>query len=133
MNFLRRLVLAHRLLTGVTIALALMLKIAIPVGFMPTVSNGQIVISVCSGMEPATMVMTIPGLDHKSDKNGHHGKTEQPCAFAGLSAPSLAAADPILLAVAILFVLALGTRPLTLPATKAGSHLRPPLRGPPAL
>jgi hypothetical protein len=53
------------------------------------------------------MVITIPGLEQgKPDGGDHPGKAEQPCAFAGLSAPSLAATDPILLAVAILFALA---------------------------
>ncbi|MFW2852502.1 DUF2946 family protein [Sphingomonas sp. TX0543] len=133
MHRLRRLVFANRPFACAIIALALLLKIAIPAGFMPTVSNGQIVVSICSGMGPATMVMTVPGLEHKSDNDGHPGKAEQPCAFAGLSALSLPAADPILLAAAILFVLALGTRPLTLSASSIVSYLRPPLRGPPAL
>lgn len=134
MHRLRRLVLANRPFACAIIALALMLKIAVPAGFMPTMSNGQIVVSVCSDMGPATMVITIPGLKHsKSDSEGQHGKAEQPCAFSGLSAPSLAAADPILLAAAILFVLALGMRPLLLPAATAIPYLRPPLRGPPAI
>tara|TARA_R110000868_G_scaffold212918_3_gene462808 strand:- start:7069 stop:7473 length:405 start_codon:yes stop_codon:yes gene_type:complete len=131
---LRNLVLANRPFACAVLALALLMKIVMPAGFMPTVSNGQIVVSICSGTGPMTMVMTIPGLgQEKSEGDGHHGKAEQPCAFSGLSAPSLAAADPILLAAAILFVLALGTRPMALPASTAPSYLRPPLRGPPAI
>lgn len=108
-------------------------KVIIPSGFMPVATSHGIVISICSGTGPMTMVMNIPGLEHgKSDSDGHHGKTEQPCAFSGLSAPSLAAADPILLAAAILFVLALGMRPLRLQSSTALPYLRPPLRGPPA-
>jgi hypothetical protein len=130
---LRNLVLANRPFACAVLALALMMKIVMPSGFMPTISNGQIVVSICSGTGPMTMVMTIPGLEHgKSDGGGHQGKAEQPCAFAGLSAPSLAAADPILLALAILFVLALGMRPLALPVSTPPPYLRPPLRGPPA-
>lgn len=131
MHRLRRLVLANRPFACAVLALALLMKIVIPTGFMPTMSNGQIVVSVCSGMGPATMIMTIPGLEHKSDGDDHRSKAEQPCAFAGLSAPSLAAADTLLLAAAILFVLALGMRPLVLPASTAPPYLRPPLRGPP--
>ena len=131
MHQLRRLVLANRPFACAVLALALLMKIVMPSGFMPTVYNGQIVVSVCSGMGPTTMVMTIPGLEHKSDSEGHRGKADQPCAFAGLSAPSLAAADPFLLAAAILFVLVLGMRPLVLPASTAPPYLRPPLRGPP--
>jgi len=107
------------------------MKIVVPSGFMPTISNGQIVVSVCSSMGATTMVITIPGLEHNSGGDSHKSKAEQPCAFAGLSAPSLAAADPSLLAAAILFVLALGMRPLALPASTAPPYLRPPLRGPP--
>lgn len=134
MHRLRSLVLANRPFASAVLALALMMKIVMPSGFMPTVSNGQIVVSICSGTGPMTMVMTIPGLEHgKSDSDGHHGKAEQPCAFSGLSAPSLAAAGPILLAAAILFVLTLGTRSLVLRASTAPPYLRPPLRGPPAI
>lgn len=116
------------------LALAFLMKLVMPSGFMPTVANGQIVISVCSGTGPTTMVMTIPGLKHgKGDGSGDQAKPDQPCAFAGLAAPSLAAADSLLLALAILFVLALGTRPAATLEATAPPRLRPPLRGPPAL
>lgn len=131
MHRLRRLVLANRPFAFAVLALALLMKIVVPSGFMPTISNGQIVVSVCSGMGPTTMVIAVPGLEHQSGGDSHKGKAEQPCAFAGLSAPSLAAADQVLLAAAILFVLALGMRPLMLPASTAPPYLRPPLRGPP--
>ena len=134
MHRLRNLVLANRPFACAVLALALMMKLVMPAGYMPTVSSGQIIVSICSGTGPMTMVMTIPGLEHgKSEGDGHQGKTEQPCAFSGLNAPSLAAADPVLLAAAILFVLALGMRPLVLPASTAPPYLRPPLRGPPAV
>jgi len=130
---LRRLVLSNHRLAIAILALALLMKLIMPAGFMPTVSNGQIVVSMCSGTGPMEVVMTIPGLGHQPDNGGAHGgKAEQPCAFAGLSAPSLAAADPILLATAILFLLALGIRAPLLPASAAPPYLRPPARGPPA-
>ncbi|MDT9600968.1 DUF2946 family protein [Sphingosinicella rhizophila] len=134
MHLLRRLLFKNRWIAGAILALALMMKVAMPAGFMPTMSDGQIIVSLCSGTGPTAMVMTIPGLEHgRSDSDGQHGKTEQPCAFSGLSAPSLAAADPGLLAAAILFILALGMRPPAVPATRAPPYLRPPLRGPPAI
>lgn len=130
---LRRLLMGNRPLAIAILVLALLMKIVTPVGFMPTVSNGRIVVGICSGTGASTMVMTIPGLEHgKPDGGNHPGKVEQPCAFAGLSAPILAAADPMLLVAAILFVLALGIRPLLPPAPIAPPNLRPPLRGPPA-
>lgn len=110
------------------------MKIAIPAGFMPTISGGQMVVSICLGTGPMTMVMAMPGLEQgQPDHDGHHAKPEQPCAFSGLSAPFLAAADPILLAAAILFVLALGMRPEVMRISTAPPYLRPPLRGPPAI
>lgn len=133
MHRLRHLILANRPFACAILALALMMKLALPAGFMPTVNNGQIQVTLCSGTGPMTVVMTIPGLDHgKQDGEGHSGKSEQPCAFSGLSAPSLAATDPILLAAAILLILALGIRPMVVLTSTAPPHLRPPLRGPPA-
>lgn len=133
MRALRTLVLGNQVLVAALLALALLMKLAVPAGFMPTISDGRILVSVCSGTGPTTMVMTIPGVEHgKPDGDTRHDKAEQPCAFAGLSAPSLAAADPILLAAAILFVLILGTRPFAALVSTTPPHLRPPLRGPPA-
>ncbi|WP_294251394.1 hypothetical protein [uncultured Sphingomonas sp.] len=132
MHPLRRLVASHRVVAGAILALALVMKLLIPAGFMPTVANGQMVVRMCSGAGPMTMVMAIPGLENRTDRESHHDKHEQPCAFSGLSTPSLAAADPILLALAILFVLAMGVRAVAEPTTAAPAHLRPPLRGPPA-
>lgn len=133
MYSLRRLLLGNRLFAGAILALALAMKIAMPAGVMPAVSEGRIVISICSGTGPAEMAVAIPGRDQGKSDPGHAGKGDQPCAFAGLSAPSLAGADPVLLAAAILFILALGLRPLVVPASAAPAYLRPPLRGPPAL
>ncbi|WP_010542916.1 hypothetical protein [Sphingomonas elodea] len=132
MQPLRRLVASHRVVAGAILALALVMKLLIPAGFMPTVANGQMVVRMCSGTGPMTMVMAIPGFEDKADREGDHDKHAQPCAFSGLSTPSLAAADPILLALAILFVLAMGVRALAAPTTSAPPYLRPPLRGPPA-
>ena len=133
MHLLRRLVLSNRRLAIVVLALALIMKLLMPGGFMPIVSDGQIVVSICSGTGPTKMVVTIPGLGQKPDEGGEHGgKAEQPCAFAGLSTPSLATTDPILLAAAILFVLARGVLAVPLQTLAAPPYLRPPLRGPPA-
>ncbi|WP_326525456.1 DUF2946 family protein [Sphingomonas sp.] len=134
MHSLRRLVLVNRPLACAIIALALMMKLVMPSGFMTTVVNGQIVVSVCSGTGPTTMVITIPDLEHqKPAGNDHQGKVDQPCAFAGLSMPSLGAADPLLLAIATLFALALGMRATPASTATTPVYLRPPLRGPPAI
>lgn len=131
-HFLRRLIMDNHALAGALIALALAMKMLVPAGFMPTISNGQIVVSVCTGMGAAKMVMSVPGFEHGKPGDSQHGKSEPPCAFSGLSAPSLSATDPVLLALAILFVMALVRRPMARLAAAAAPYLRPPSRGPPA-
>lgn len=132
MHSFRRLVLSNRKFAGLLLALVLAMKLLMPAGFMPTVADGHIVITICSGSGPTKMVMAIPGMEHdKSGGEGHRDNTATPCAFSGLSTPSLAAADPVLLAAAILFVMVLGLRNAAPPVITASPHLRPPLRGPP--
>ena len=132
MHTLRRLILRNRMSGGAILALALLLRIVMPAGFMPTVADGQIIVAICSGSGPATMAMIVPGLDNRKSDSSHSGKVEQPCTFAGLSTSFIAAADPIVLAAAILYIVRLGTRLLCFPTSTAPPHLRPPLRGPPA-
>lgn len=131
MHDLRRLLLSHRAIAGLVIALALAMKVLMPAGFMPTMTDGRMVVSVCSGTGSTTMVVTIPGMKHGDGEPRGDGKPEAPCAFAGLSMPSLAAADPLVLALAILFVMATGLRPITVLRVAAPQFLRPPLRAPP--
>lgn len=132
MQLFRRLVLTNRKFVGLLLALVLAMKLLMPAGFMPTVADGHIVITICSSSGPMKMVMAIPGMDHgTSDGEEHRDSAATPCAFSGLSAPLLAAADPVLLATAILFVMVLGLRNATPPVITASPHLRPPLRAPP--
>jgi hypothetical protein len=93
--------------------------------------HGSVVIELCSGYGPMKIDMPMSGMSHHDQKDDH-GKAEQPCAFAGLSSPSLAAADPILLALAIIFILVTVFRRSEINGTLAADYLRPPLRGPPA-
>jgi len=107
------------------------MKVLVPAGFMPTMSGNTMIIQICSGYGPMIMAMPMPGKED-SGKGDRQNKAEMPCAFSGLSAPSLAAADPILLALAILFVMAAAIHvAIPLPASSP-AYLRPPLRGPPA-
>lgn len=114
---------------------ALALKLLVPAGYMVSSDHGRIAITICSGVAPQSMNMAMPGMhgdmaDHGKSKE--HGKAEMPCAFTSLSVQALGAIDPILLIVAIAFVLAMGLRFVARPTLAAPSHLRPPLRGPPA-
>lgn len=98
---------------------------------MPDFSDGKIEISICTGYGPMKMMMTLPGTEKGQPGSDHHDKPEMPCGFSGLSMPSLAGADPILLAVAILFIMLLAGRKPVQPPVAAIFRLRPPLRGPP--
>lgn len=114
-------------------AAALLMKLLVPAGYMASASNGMIVVEICSASGPKTTVMAIPGLEHRQDGGGDHGKAEMPCAFSALSAPALAGADPLLLVLAIAFVMAAAFRLAAPRAVAAPAFLRPPPRGPPAV
>lgn len=142
MAALRTLYRTHRRLFALLFALVLFAKIVVPSGFMPVATSNGFVLQLCSGMEPVSSptAMAMPGMaghdmagqhhDQKGDQKGD--KAESPCTFAGLTAPHLAGADVALLAIALLFVLALGRAALCAVVLPYRHTLRPPLRGPPA-
>lgn len=143
----RRLLLTHNALAALVIAVALLMKAVVPAGFMPMLVDGRVVIALCSGFGPvppiaaassmagmhhgAAMDEAHGGHDRKDD--GQHDNKPQPCAFSGLNAPSLAGADPVVLAIAIAFVLMLGLRIIVALPVRRAARLRPPLRGPPVI
>src|SRR3546814_9327939 len=51
----------HRWLAIWLAGAALMLKVLVPAGFMPTVSSGTILVQLCSGQGPQTVMMELPG------------------------------------------------------------------------
>jgi hypothetical protein len=128
------------LLAVLLVTAALLVRLAVPAGFMP-VPGGGFAITICTGygpLSPATAVM--PATPHAMS-DMHHGNAgddggsvvSSPCAFADLAMPALSAADPVLLAAALLFILAAAlVRAPDLPV-RAYSRVRPPLRGPPLL
>ena len=144
MAILRRLILTHKAAALLAIAIALAMKAIVPAGFMPMLVEGRVVIALCPGSSPAVTMAhpaamahhEMPAVQHggpsKPDTPQHDNKP-QPCAFAGLTAPSLAGADPVVLAGAIAFVLALGVQIVVALPTIRPARLRPPLRGPPVI
>ena len=136
-----RILLAQRHLALLVCVAALLLKLLVPAGYMIGSDHGRFSVTICSGVEPRTVTMVMPGMHGdmahlgKSKEHGNskdHGKAEMPCAFAGLSAAALGAIDPLQLAALVGFILAVGVIGLALPAPSTTPHLRPPLRGPPA-
>ena len=130
MTGLRQYFRRHRAFAVWLVALALLMKVLVPTGYMLGTSTGSITVEPCSGYGP--MKMTTSGMAHHGGDKSDHGKAEQPCAFSGLSAPSLAATDPILLALALAFIIATAFRAPTPVLIRARAFLRPPTTGPPA-
>jgi hypothetical protein len=148
---LRALALQRRDLIAPLLLAVLCMKLLVPAGFMPMFADGGVSLVICPGMTPAP-AMTMPHASdgmamshaampmqgeaempaHPAPSEGHGGKVEQPCAFAGLAMPTLTTADPWLLAIALAFILALGTRAAPRRALPRATRERPPLRGPPA-
>lgn len=134
MSQLRRHIRNHPALAIWLIAAALVMKVLVPAGFMPTMAAGTVTITVCDGVNTSRMTMALPGMaqhdrgDHDDDGKAH---AEMPCPYAGLATPSLAAVDPVQLALAIAFVFAFALVAVPAPRFAPVRHLRPPLRGPP--
>jgi hypothetical protein len=124
----RRLILDHPRIAAALIALALAMKVAVPAGFMPVATPGQLMVLVCTEFGPQHVAIDVPGMPAKSDDAT---KMDQPCAFAGLGLAWLPGADALLLAAALVFILALGFAGVVVPRLARTPYLRPPLRGPP--
>ena len=133
MTRLRRLVSRNAAAALLLALAALFMKAAVPAGFMPDVTGGSVRLVLCSGYGPETvtpMAMTMPasGDHHDSSGSDHKGA---PCGFFGHAAGSMFMADPIVLAIAIAFILATAFRQSARIEAVAPPFLRPPLRGPP--
>jgi len=117
------------------IALALMAKALVPAGYMIDSDDGArtITVQLCADTAASSTTITIPIAGDTGGQGKHHKAAESPCAFTALSDSSLAGADPLLLAEALHHIIALGFAPVNAPTLQGAFHLRPPLRGPPAL
>jgi hypothetical protein len=128
--------LAHRRSAAFLCTLALLLKLLVPAGYMLAADHGRLSLIVCSGVAPPPAPATEMSAMHADmadhDRGSGHGKTEMPCAFAGMTAAALAATDPLQLAALIAFVVAGGMLWRAPDRPRAVARLRPPLRGPPA-
>lgn len=111
------------------VVLALAIRLLVPTGTMPGSGDRVLTVQICadaSGL-PQSQVLVIPGKPTPHENNAAEGT----CAFAGLAAPMLGGADPVLLAIALAFILAIGLA-LAAPALPARfARFQPPTRGPP--
>ena len=117
-------------LIALLLVLTLGVRALIPTGYMANSSARGLTIELCSGVAGKTVTLNLPGLQ----KTGHEGKVsmDMPCAFSGVGFDSASSIDPIILAIAVAFTMALGFRAVASRRNDAPAYLRPPLRGPPA-
>ncbi|HEX9703583.1 MAG TPA: DUF2946 family protein [Rhodospirillales bacterium] len=113
------------------IALALAMKVLVPAGYMLSPSSKYLTVLVCSGTNMDPVTINIPMAPKEPGTGGHDTAGKDVCSFSALAHAGLAAADPVLLAAAILFILALGFLPVPPGLRAVPTRLRPPLRGPP--
>lgn len=131
MEHLRSLIARHRHVAALLFAAALLLKLAVPTGYMLENQDGRITIGVCSGTGGQTMVIEIPGLADKAPVDDTHRADAMPCAYAAIAAPFLGAVDPFLLLAALALVAASALATPSATPRAQPPRLRPPLRGPP--
>jgi hypothetical protein len=119
----------HRLAFGV-VALALVIKALVPAGYMPSGQARILTIAICADASSgqATKQIVVPS----DGKSGERTKAEGACAWGMLAMAALGAADMLLLAFALAYILTLGLAPSHAAPPARAAFLRPPLRGPPA-
>lgn len=123
----------HRAMALMVVLAALCMKALVPTGYMIGQNSMILTVQIChDGLgETTTKQIVIPMKGEPSGSTGDQAKGD--CAFSSLSMASMAGADPALLAIALAFIIALGFAPMHFARPKRLFHLRPPLRGPPAL
>ena len=124
----------HRALALLLVMATLCMKALVPAGYMVGDHSKVLTIQLChEGFGGAiAKQIVIPVKSESTDSPG--GKQDKgECPFSALTMASMAGADPALLALALAFILALGFAPVRTALPGRILHLRPPLRGPPAL
>ena len=132
MKVLRLSLLRWRLAAMAVLLLAMLLKGLVPAGFMVRAEARTFTVAICADASGTQLTrdITVPA---KPGEQAPHAAKEQPCAWSTLGMATTVPVDAVLLAAALAFILALGFLALAPPAPARAAHLRPPLRGPPAI
>lgn len=133
MSLTRAFLLQHRTLVVLVFMAALCMKVLVPSGVMIGPGSKILTVQICAdafGGDTARQLV-VPMKDGSGEAGSNQGKGE--CPYTALSMASLAGAGPALLALALVFILLLGLAPVRYALPGRMFHLRPPLRGPPAL
>lgn len=135
MPSLRALLLRHRAFAFVAIAAALCLKALVPAGYMLDSGATSITVRLCDSSmgQTTTKQIAIPAKGNADRQPGDPaGKPGAPeCPYTALNLAAIGGAAPALLALALVFILALGFAPVPQPPVRRTHYLRPPLRAPP--
>jgi hypothetical protein len=133
MHLLRASIREYRHLALLVLALAFLVRAALPAGYMVTRDASSVItITVCSDATGGhqTTQLVVPA---KPGKTSGQAAKDGSCAFSAMAKSALGGADPILLALAFAFILVLGLAPSRVLPARPVPHALPPLRGPPAL
>lgn len=128
MQALRALLNRHRLLAIALAVCALAIKAAVPAGYMIGQQGTVLTVEICADASRGALTKQI--VVPASGKT-EMAKAQQTCPFGTLGHGALAGVDPVLLALAIAFILALGFAAAPAVQLERIGFLRPPLRGPP--
>lgn len=132
MDFLRTLLVRHRALAILLVAIALCLKVTMPAGYMVGHDTKLLSLQMCDAAtgHGATKQVIVPKSNGGDTESG--SAWQDNCAYSSLSVASTAATHPTLLLIAIAFILLLGFAPIRITARERNDHIWPPLRGPPS-
>lgn len=130
---LRRFTLQRPWLAIALLALAVAARVVVPAGYMPhgdgADASGKLMVMVCTEFGSRTVAIDVPGMaDPRGDAPMN---ADQPCSFSSAGLAWIGGVGPLVLSIALAFILALGFAPLTQPCLPQVAHMRPPLRGPP--
>jgi hypothetical protein len=133
MGALRLFLRDHRRLAVLLLGFALAMKALMPAGYMVGAQGKVLTISICADAQGGgySKQIVVP-YSGKHSEEPPHVKDGQACPFSALTMAALGGVDPVLLALALAFVLALGFATAPPLRLVQAFHLRPPLRGPPA-
>ena len=132
MGAIRQFFRVHRHAAILLLYMALAMKAVVPAGFMVDAGAKVLTVHICTdSLDPGVARLIALPFGHQGDV-GHKAHADAPCPFAALGHAALGGADPVQLALALAFILALGFAWAVPARIKPSAFLRPPLRGPPA-
>ena len=134
MQGLRAIFQRHRWLALLLVTIAIGMKAVVPTGYMVGGTSKTLTFQICDGKgSQTTATVAIPQSGKDEGGKGPMAKHDGVCPHSALSHSAMTGADPIQLALALLLIFAMGFAALVLRVRAHVLHLRPPLRGPPAL